>query len=428
MHKTSTILVLVVMIALASLRLHADLLVLNTISETISRYNIENRQIDNRFATTGMYPNKMATCQKFIYVTNSGDNNVQVIDVKTGETEKLIHMEEFSNPYDIIIHGSYLYVTGMLTNKVYRIDVDRLEVIDEVKVGLAPQGLLALGNNLYVANSGVSYPNYSDGELSVIDLDSFTLIDSLKVPTNAQRMAVCDLNKIHLVCTGDYDEISGEVVVINPESLEIEGSVKFNNYPMNILIPANNNAYVGDAFNLGVFTYDSQSLEIMHRPGNEFASGGGSFLELNEFIVIADAKDFTSNSTISFYSLREELLFSFDAAIGAIDLASAAKQTNIEDRFLKPQISVYPNPSRDSFRINIIQPQSVQAANHDVNSQSSIKIHNIRGQLIESIDTTTRETVWDGTCSNNIPVASGIYFINITESGNTGRKRVTLIR
>lgn len=428
MLKTLIMLLVIVPTLLMAGNLYSGIFVLNTISETVSRFDLNTKETDNTFAVTGMYPNKMAVNEKHLFLTNSGDANVQVIDIHTGETVKKIEMEEFSNPYDILIHGSYLYVTGMLSNKVYRIDKQSLEIVAEVEVGISPMGLLAAEEILYVANSGVSYPDYHAGELSVIDLESFAVVDEVELPTNAQRMAFCNNDRLHIVCTGDYDEITGQIVVLERESLEKVDSITFGNYPINILIPSNNRAYTGDAFNLGVFSYDVTTFEPVHTPENRFAAGGGAFLELDEYIIVADAKDFTSNSTISFYSLDEEFLFSFDSAIGAVDLAKIPVSANIEDNLLTPQVNIYPNPSQGSFHIDVAQLEGVKGSSPSEYVNYTVEIFNIKGQLINRINLAANQTVWDGTCAGNRPVPSGIYFMKINQADAATKKRITIIR
>lgn len=444
-YKLLFISILVSMIILSSIlygqdttpvSIHSSVFVVNTISQTITKYDMETEQVNNTFAVTGLYPNKMAIDENYIYLTNSGDDNVQVIDAQTGSTVRLIEVEEFSNPYDIIEHNGYLYVTGLFTNKVYKIDKQTGRVVDDILTGTAPQGLIIANNKLYVANSGFSYPDFYDGELAVIDLEEFSIITKIETELNPQRMDLDRLGRIHLVCIGDYDENRGSILIIDTIEDEIIDSVSFGNYPYNITIAANDIAYVGDALNQGIVSYDVMSMEIINDLNDPFAEGGGGLLSYNDYIVIADAGDFTSNSIISFYDLQEGFIFSFQSAIGAVDLIAAPAATTVQKTVQVPRLAVYPNPASGPVKFDILQPAGINSNPYGQDTVLSLLseykagIFNIRGQLIKEISVMSGSSAWNGRTGNDKDAPTGLYFIRISDRNNNTltTKPITIIR
>lgn len=80
---------------------------------------------------------------------------------------------------------NFAYVTGLFTNKLYKVSLTTNQVVAEVLVGIGPEGMCIAGNTLYVANTG-NYPNYSPSTVSVIDLNTFAVAASIPVEMNAQ--------------------------------------------------------------------------------------------------------------------------------------------------------------------------------------------------------------------------------------------------
>jgi DNA-binding beta-propeller fold protein YncE len=406
------VIITIMVMAVLALSVHAEIFVLNTISETISRIDKETGAVNNTFAVTGIYPNKMAVTEDYIYLTNSGDNSVQKIDASTGATLDIISVEQYSNPYDLVSHGDYLYVTGFLSNKVYKISKAHDLVIDEVEVGVAPQGLMAHNGKLFVANCGFEYPNYLPGEVSVIDLDSFTVFETISVAINPQRMSLDETGNIHLVCTGDYADNMGVVVVIDSESHQIIEEISFNSYTMNIAISGLGRVYIGDAFGSGVFAYDLPDFDIVYDSVNSFSSGSSALLVHNQSLIVADAGDFMSNSSITVYDLDEAMIADYTTAIGAIDVAVRPVTTNIEESLVSsplPRMSVFPNPFSSTLQI------AVDSEDRTSNADSIVEIYNLRGQKIRTIGADMANPVWDGRDSAGKLCSSGIYLIRLTD-------------
>ena len=77
-------------------------------------------------------------------------------------------------------------------------------IVDICHVGFQPDGLEVVGNRLYVANSGgYLSPNY-ERTLSVIDLNTFRVLDTIPVAPNLHRVQADHLGQLWLNSRGDY--------------------------------------------------------------------------------------------------------------------------------------------------------------------------------------------------------------------------------
>ena len=102
--------------------------VVNSGSQTLSRIDLETEEVDNAFAILGNSANRVAVTEEYLYVVNSGDNNIQKLDRESGNTVSNIYIGSTTNPYDILIHDNFAYITGTLSNQVYKIEIGRAHV------------------------------------------------------------------------------------------------------------------------------------------------------------------------------------------------------------------------------------------------------------------------------------------------------------
>ncbi|MFA5570219.1 MAG: T9SS type A sorting domain-containing protein [Sphaerochaetaceae bacterium] len=417
-----TLLALIALLLVVSL--NASMYVLNTISQTVSKINLEDGSVDNSFAVTGLYPNQLSITEDYLYVVNSGDNDVQKIDLKNGQTIQRIDVEEYSNPYSIVIADGFAYVSGLMTNKVYKIDLNIDKVVDELEVGIAPGNLYIYDKQLYVINTGFQYPDYFQGSFSVIDLENFTITKSVDTELNPNDITEDDQGRLNVVCSGDYSDVNGSVTVYDRESLDVIKKLNFNAFLTNIEY-ANGQVYVGDAFGGGVFVYDAESFEIIHQEDNLFSQGGSALSSYQGNLYIADAGDFMSNSTIRVYNNKNELVTSYQTAIGAVSFAfSVDSSTSVEKLVVvENPIKAYPNPFKSSISIEY------DSIERGVGEMATVEVYNLKGQLIRQLPANQPNVSWDGKDSTGRAASNGIYYLKISDdNGIITSKRITLIK
>nr|MDK2851528.1 hypothetical protein [Candidatus Cloacimonadota bacterium] len=86
--------------------------------------------------------------------------------------------------------------------------------------------------------------------------------------------------------------------------------------------------------------------------------------------------------------------------------------------------SNYPNPFNPSTTINFSLPTK---------AQTRLVIYNVRGQkvkvlLSDTLDCGNHSVVWNGRDDSNRPVASGIYFARLEQSGATKISKMMLMK
>jgi len=383
--------------------------VVNSNSQTLSKIDFETEDVNNAFSVIGLYANRVVLSEDFIYVVNSGDNSIQKIDLNSGGTLMNIPVENFSNPYDMIIHDGFAYVTGLFTAKVFKIDLSEDEVVDEIAVGNSPEGMVVFNDKLYVANTNYVYPNYNPGTVSVIDLSTFEVITTIDVGLNPQALTIAN-EKIHVVCTGDYVTTFGKVCIVEPSSNTVEETFNIGGSPANINSAQNGYVYLGDGMGTGVYSYNAETYEIIHSPQNPFSTGGSAIAANSENIAIVDAGNWVENSVVRLYDLNEELVSEYEVAIGAVHLAIQDEGSFIDEfdpELLDIQIYNYPNPFHSETTISF--------SCHKDTEITEVKIYSIKGQKVKqfSINDSRFSINWNGKDESGKTVKPGVYFYQI---------------
>ncbi len=401
--------------------------IVNGCDETLSKYDTETGQVFNHIINVGEYANQIFIKDNTGYVVNSGEHNIQVIDLTTETTIASINCPNGSNPYwmTILQDENKGYVTGLFTNKVYIFNPDTYQITGSINVGFAPEGLYFYEDKLYVCNTCYGSPN---GTISVIDTDNDLVIETIQVGNNTQFCEVDSYDKLHVVCTGNYADIPGKVYIINMndysdyEILEIGGS------PTKIGIHQNGTVYLGDGMGQGFMAYDCQTLEIVHPSTNLFASGG-CFVRFdpNGNIYFGDALDWVNNGVVYIYSADEVLLNTITVGVIPQDAGFYNFDVAVDDDFGEEDLftlSNYPNPFSASTTISFSAT--------DLHGLAQIKIYNVKGQLVKTFripnpESRTPNIIWDGKDANGARVSSGIYLYQVEIDGKKSKIRKAVL-
>ena len=268
--------------------------VVNSQSRTLSRIDTLSDTVDNSFASLGNVPNKIVVDNDFIWAVNSGDNAIQKIERTSGNTMSNIFIGPGVNPWDAVLHEGKLYVSGLFTGKVYRVDLTSGSVTGSVSVGTAPEALLVLGNKLYVTCSGNYANNYAGSAVAVVDLDTFSLDQSIPVNPNPQYLAAYN-GKLHVSCTGNWADIAGSICIIDPDVNSIVHTIELGGTPGRIWIAGSGPALVADSSGMQLFSYDPDSYEILHGLSNPLPNGG-SEVDGNSSLIAVLSPNWSSNT------------------------------------------------------------------------------------------------------------------------------------
>ena len=288
-HLKIAMMIMAIVIFSVTLIAKADiprrLYVMNGSAETLSKLNLENLSISQNIVQTGTYPNQLLVHNDLIYVLNSGTDDIMIIDpLDDGRVSRTIALEPGSNPWAMGFAGrNKAYVTNFLANTVSVVDVESGTLLKTIEVGTAPEGILIFEDRAYVANTGFTGAGqpYARASVSIIDIVNDTVTHTLDVPANAQDIAVDPMGRIHVLCTGNYYDVSGQVAIIDlfaPPywTPAVVDTIHIGDFPGDIAITPSGKGYCiswGDGENGFLYSYDAFADTLLHGAGDPIRVG-----------------------------------------------------------------------------------------------------------------------------------------------------------
>jgi YVTN family beta-propeller protein len=396
------------------LALHAALIyVVNSESRTLSRIDTDTDQVQNTFASLGVIPNKVIVDGDWLWSVNSGDNALQKIDRLTGATLANLLVESGCNPWDAVADEAHIYVTGLFTNKVYKVDKSTHAVVGNVNVGIAPEALCIYAGKLYVTNTGGYQNNYAGSSVSVIDLATFAVTATIPVSANPQYIIEHD-GLLHVSCTGNWTSVFGAVCVINPALDELIQTIPIGGSPGGIWIDGSEQGLVGDGGGQYLYRYNALDFSVMNDSSNPLPNGGFVVWGNDQFTAALDPNWGGSGKV---RILRPDLTFWKEYTVGMAptDMKLWSAPVSVSDDYQTPILTarVYPNPAMLN---DIITFETEKAEN------GTVKLYNLKGQLVVAAPLRSGKAILSTSERSALPSA-GCYFyrINSGKAATTGK-------
>lgn len=184
-------------------------------SNSLIIYNFVNDRVDFEIPT-GRFPHNIALEEErnLLFVSNMEEESISVIDNINSKEIKRIKVKNTPMKISISNNKKYLYVCisylGYDKNgSVGIIELDSLELIGRVEVGLSPVDLFEEDNYIYVSN-------LCDGSISVVNLNELT--EEKKIVVGGMPRGIIKIKENIFV--GDY--LNGKLNVIGIDDKKIK--------------------------------------------------------------------------------------------------------------------------------------------------------------------------------------------------------------
>ncbi len=384
--------------------------VVNGLDESLGWVNTANMQSDDRAVTLGNIPSDIAVYLDRIYVVNSGYNTLQVIDREQLQTLDEIELTGAVNPYGCaVFNDHFVAVTGLLSGTVTIVDAMVGNVDTTFVTGVAPQAVGARDEMLYVLNTGVAFPQFGNGVLKRYDTQDYSLVDSLVVGVNAQAMEFIE-GELHVLCTGNYDDIAGSVHVVELATMRVDTILQLGGSPgalsawgYQVYVAAG--GWAGDGF---VYQYRSDTREVLRDVNSPILCGGGA-----SDIVASPAGGFAvtcfQDNTLQVCNASGDqcqtyAMSSGPGALGALFwLSDAIEAPRAELPQSLQMITAFPNPFNGTVTLQWERP---------FRAASGLKFFDVLGREAGSLDVPpgAQTATWSPGERGGTEVSAGIYF------------------
>jgi len=301
-------------------------------NSTLSYYELTSRQVLlNVFAVAnggrslGDTGNDIVIVGNTAFIAVNVSNKVEVVDITNFRSKGTIDLGAGSGPRRIFAKDSLTaYVSGF-SGKVYKIDAKTMAVVKEIPVGAYPEGMVEIGGRLFVANSGLGGGN----TLSVIDLKTDAVLQSIIVGTNPVNLVKDYNNMLYSVCTGRYDsaDIGGAIYKIDPAGLDVIDSLILPQNPSDAVVTAENIMFVLN--NFGVMKVDLGNF----KKTPELFIGGMTvnsmygiiysiaYDPIDRLLYLGNPKDFTQNGEVAIFDMLGKEVRRFETGLNPGGLA-----------------------------------------------------------------------------------------------------------
>jgi len=337
----------------------------------------------------------------------------------------IVPLTDGTNPYDLAGFGQYIYITLQNGNGIIKLDADNdfVEVESAYDLNM-PQGVAISGAIVCVAESGLG----AGQQVTFFDLELNSPY-SISVGLNPQMITTDQAGNFHVICTGDYGDITGEAWRIDPVMNEPgTSSIALGGTP-GVLTAMNDGTgnekiVCGDEYAANppyLYAYDAEHMTLDETvPVNR--SGGWSLAAGNDGIFIGSAISNTIQYNAFDWSGYQQL-HSFDGAVAALAYYEMPATSIADNRTYSPSgftlSPVWPNPFNASATVELSLDQPLVA---------SIMLYDVLGRQVR--------TLYHGQLSPGSHqlhldaqnLASGSYFITVNANGLSKIQTVTLVR
>jgi len=242
--------------------------VVNSLGQTLSKLNLETGQVTNNIVETGEGANEILIEGDKAYVVNSLENNFQIIDLITGQTIGTIEILQGVNPYYAALEGTErAFVSNLLSGNVSVLDLAANSETGVINTGGIPEGVCVAGDYLYVTDVVDYSGNWQPGKVYAYDLATLTLQSTATVGINPQIVKMGPDGNLHVICTGDYNTVVGEVDIVDPISMMVMQSMTLGGTPGSLVFTSDGIGYVGGGGWSGdgsVYSYDALTYTVVH--------------------------------------------------------------------------------------------------------------------------------------------------------------------
>jgi len=240
---------------------------------------------------TGEMPNEFQLRGSTLWIVNSGQGSVQLVEVSERDgnlslsTEGRIYLPSGSYPEYMAFLGGKAYVTLYINNSVAILDTFTNLITDMINLpvddgspscypsGLGPWGITTSGTTLLIAGSGLS-----PGAIVGIDGNNGSITFSISTSrANAGSIAVDeDTGKIFVTTSDFCDSMNGSLEVFTLSGQPI--TVISMGTPLGAVVISRRKAYIGDLFGAKLYTvdidtYSSKSIALTENTGIAYVSG-----------------------------------------------------------------------------------------------------------------------------------------------------------
>ncbi len=264
---------------------------------------------------TGDVVQSMAIGGDRIYVVANGSNTVEAVERGTFNSTATL-TDGLANPRFAATHNDKVYVSNWGSfDENFQLDQSFVQVWEAgasapsatINTDNGTENLMVVGDRLFASNSFTN-------TVSVIDLNTEEVISTLELYQGPGAMVLDAAGNLNVICTGNFQGQDGRIITINPNSLQITGTIELGLNPSNRLTVAEGTLFTIAGANV-VKISPSGAPELVSIEGVTGLYGIDYDAARGEF-YLGDAAGFQGNGKVIITDQNFEEKESFSTGVG----------------------------------------------------------------------------------------------------------------
>lgn len=250
----------------------------------------------------GLYPDGLIVFNNSLYLTEQGNFGSPGKIYKCDTSGKVsISQVVGTNPYSLTTANNKIYITNGPASNVSVVDVNNLSLITTINVGVYPQEILALGNKVFVCNTGM-YGGAQDSTVSVIDAALDQVVATITVQKDPSSLAVTNDGNMIVGCPGQF----GYAYIIDTNSYnKIDSFLSIDGMGKDIAVDteSDNIFFISNSNNITYINLASRvSAVVITKPSGASFFYGYNYDYINKKHYVCDAKSFIIKGSLYIYN------------------------------------------------------------------------------------------------------------------------------
>ncbi|MBK6524880.1 MAG: hypothetical protein IPG07_04550 [Crocinitomicaceae bacterium] len=256
--------------------------------------------------------------KEYIIIAVDISSQIEIVEANTLKSVAQIPLFDGTNarePRRIEVFGYAAFVCSF-DGTVSVIDLTSYEVVKSIQVGANPDGMVQVGDELFVSNSGgLNFPVY-DSSISVIDMTTRVVTHTIDTRINCTKMIVDSENEVYILSNGNYGSIESALIRVDAQSHTV---IEEKEWPITSMTQASDWIYYYDG--------DLKAVRKFNMLTEEFDSGividcnsfetfsGMQFVQELNLIFCFDANGYVNSSIVRAYNLSGVLQYEFSTEL-----------------------------------------------------------------------------------------------------------------
>ncbi len=251
----------------------------------------------------GLFPSGLIFKSNNLFLTEQGNfgSAGKIYKLDTNGS-MLLSQVVGTNPYSLAAANNKIYISNGPAGNVSVVDMNSLSFVRNIRVGVYPQEIMAIGNKIFVCNTSL-FGGAQDSTVSVIDATTDNVVKTIIVQKDPSSLAITNDNKLLVGCPGQF----GYVYLIDPGSYnKLDSFLSIDGFGKDIAVDSESDDifFISNSNNITKINLVSRvsSILLANPSPASVLFYGYNYESVNKKHYVCDAKNFAVAGSLNIYN------------------------------------------------------------------------------------------------------------------------------